>query len=346
MAANLVPAINPNMNHFEHIQKTFVLEHLPANIRASQFMGRWPFIRRWQRLPVGLGFLPAEGRFTYQRAGQNHNVKFNGRNLQYHALYEPRYRYGYELETALLIATLCRDKKAFFDIGANWGYFSLLAAALPDFSGSIYAFEPNPRTFADLTSTLKQAAVVDRVTACQLGVGRTACDMTVAEADHFNTGLSRLTASGGGHKIPVKPVDLLEFEPPGFMKIDAEGMELEVLMGARRTLANAKPFVVIENFLDFQAPRKTYAAMDFLREGGYRIFVPVLEFSLKGSPVLVTYGQDYTSIVKGAGQPKLGVVEISIQRRFLLGEQLNLLAVHASRIEELWKLGISDMGKM
>ena len=83
------------MNHFDHIQKTFALEHLPANIRASQFMGRWPFLRRYQRLPVGLGWLPAEGRFSYQRAGQLRTIKFNGRNLQFHALYERHYRYGY-----------------------------------------------------------------------------------------------------------------------------------------------------------------------------------------------------------------------------------------------------------
>ena len=184
------------MNCFEHVRNIFALEQLPANVRVSRFMGRWPFIRRYQRFPVGLGLLPAEGKFSYQRNGQRHAVKFNGRNLQFHALYETHYRNGYELETALLIATLCRDKAAFFDIGSNWGYFSLLAASLPEFAGEIFAFEPNPRTFADLTSVIQQTGVANRVQACHMGVGRTACELTVAEADPFNSGLSRLTAEG------------------------------------------------------------------------------------------------------------------------------------------------------
>jgi len=334
------------MNHFDHIQKTFALEHLPANIRASQFMGRWPFLRRYQRLPVGLGWLPAEGRFSYQRAGQRRTIKFNGRNLQFHALYERHYRYGYELETALLLAALCRGPAAFFDIGSNWGYFSLLAAALPEYAGAIYAFEPNPGTFADLTHTIAQAVVASRVTACHLGVGRSECELTVTEADRFNTGLSRLTAAGGGCKIPVKPIDALAFGQPGFIKIDAEGMELDILAGATRTLAEARPFVVLENFLDLPEPGKTCAPLQFLAQQNYRVFVPVLEFSLKGSPALMTYGRDYTPLVEQGGSPRLGAVELATQRRFLLGDQLNLLAVHASRVGELWQSGLTDFGKM
>lgn len=334
------------MNHFEHIQKTFTLEHLPANVRASLFFRRWPFVRRYERWPIGLGILPAEGRFSYLCNGQTRTVKFNGRNLQFHALYESYYRHGYELETALLISALCRGDRPFFDIGSNWGYFSLLAASLPEFTGPIQAFEPNPRTFADLNDTIAQAAVTDRVNAWQIGIGRVACEMTVAEADRHNTGLSRLTAQGPGQKIPVKPVDKLGLGQPGFMKIDAEGMELEILAGAIRTLAEAKPFVVIENFLDLESPEATYGPIDFLTANGYRVFVPALKFLRKGLPVLMTYGSDFTPIIERDGPPQLGVAEVTASRRFLLGEHLNLVGVHVSRVEELWGAGIIDLGKM
>ena len=70
------------MNCFEHVRNIFALEQLPANVRVSRFMGRWPFIRRYQRFPVGLGLLPAEGKFSYQRNGQKHGVQFNGDNFQ------------------------------------------------------------------------------------------------------------------------------------------------------------------------------------------------------------------------------------------------------------------------
>jgi FkbM family methyltransferase len=334
------------MNHFEHIQNTFTLDHRPANVRAGRLFARLPFLHRYQRWPIGLGLIPAEGRFTYRRAGRTQVVTFNGRNLQFHALYERSYRYGYELETALLISALCRDQRPFLDIGANWGYFSLLAASLPDFSGPIYAFEPNPRTFADLTATIKQAAVADRVTACQIGVGSKACEMTVTEVSRFETGVSRLTAGGAGAKIPVKPVDALELGPPGFMKIDAEGMELDILQGAVGTLAQARPFVVLENFLDYAAPEKTYGMMDFLSQNDYRIFLPVLEFAQNNTSVLLTYDQDYAASIERAGPPRLGVVEVFTPRRFLLGLHVNLLGVPAANVDELWKAGILDFGKM
>jgi len=334
------------INYFDHLQKTFTLEHLPANVRVSQFMGRWPFIRRYKGIPIGLNFLPAEGRFLYKRHGQEHTIKFNGRNLQFHALYENYFRYGYELETALLISRVNRDKMPFFDIGSNWGYFSLLAASLPEFSGPIYAFEPNPRTFADLTLTIQQAALQDRVTPCHLGVGRVSCDMSVSEADRFNSGLSRLTDGGSGQKIPVKPLDVLEFGSPGLIKIDAEDMELEILMGANKILAEAKPFIIFENFLNFSSPKLTYETISFLLQKDYRVFVPVVEFSVDGSNVFATYGRDYSPLVEQGGPPRLGLVEISARLRFLLGDQLNLLAVPSTRLEELWDMGILNFGKI
>lgn len=332
------------MNNFEHIQKTFALSHLPMNIRASKFMARLPFIRRYQRLPVGLKFLPAGGSFVYERGQRCHTVKFNGRNLQFHALYDDHFRYGYELETSLLVSALCRGAAAFLDIGSNWGYYSLLAASLPEFSGSIYAVEPNPRTYADLTSTIAQAAVANRVTPCHFGLGSTVCEMVVAEADRFNTGLSRLAPKGGGQKIPVKTVDSLDFGPFGFVKIDAEGMELDILTGASNTLAKARPFVVLENFVDFEEPAKTYATIEFLREINYRVFLPVLEFSVGSHKFLATYGRDYTPIVEHSGPPQLGVIEVNPRLRFLLGDHLNLLGVHEARIEDLWKAGILNIG--
>lgn len=331
------------MNHFDHLRETFALEYLPANIRAMQFLARWPVLRRYQRIPVGLPFLPAEGRFHYQFAGQRRLIKFDGRNLQFHALYEERFRYGYELETALLVSSLCRGSAPFFDIGSNWGYFSLLVATLAEFTGPIYAFEPNPRTFSDLTSTIEQAGVAARVQACHFGLGREECEMTVMEPDRFNTGLSHLTARGDGRTVPVKPIDALNFGAPGMIKIDAEGMELEVLAGATRTLREAKPFVVFENFLDFEEPQKTYATLNFLEEYGYRLFMPVLEFSLDGAAWLMTYGLNYTPVIERGGVPRLGVVEASVRHRFLMGQHLNLLGVHRSRVEELWKAGIADM---
>jgi FkbM family methyltransferase len=334
------------MTALNQVRQTFAMEKLPANIRASQRWARRPFFRRFTRLPIGLKWFSAAGRFSYRRQGKSAPVVFNGRNLQFHALYDAAFQHGYELETACLLATLCRGGAAFYDVGSNWGYFSLLAAALPEFTGPIFAFEPNPGTFADLTDIIAQAGVADRVRACHLGVGREECEMVVAETDAFNTGFSRLTRQGGGRRVAVKPVDRLGFAAPGVIKIDAEGMELDVLAGAVQTLAAARPFVILENMLDVDFPGRTYAAMDFLQANAYRVFIPVLVFKIDGCAVCVSYGQDYPALVAHDPDPQVGAVEISGARRFLLNGQLNLLGVHQERVGDLWRAGVADMGKM
>ena len=119
------------MTVLDQVRQTFTLERLPANIRISKLLGSLPILRRCSALPTRIRLIPAEGSFYYRTKQDSKKVLFNGRNLQFHALYDVQYKYGYELETACLLATLCKGNRPLFDIGANWGYFSLLAAALP-----------------------------------------------------------------------------------------------------------------------------------------------------------------------------------------------------------------------
>ncbi|NQW12560.1 MAG: FkbM family methyltransferase [Alphaproteobacteria bacterium] len=53
--------------------------------------------------------------------------------------------------------------RVFYDIGSNWGYFSLYAATLPNYSGPIHAFEPIEETFCDLNNWVGQTGQVKRI---------------------------------------------------------------------------------------------------------------------------------------------------------------------------------------
>lgn len=57
-----------------------------------------------------------------------------------------------------------------------------------------------------------------------------------------NTGQSHVSGAGNIDVISVDSLDL----SPGFIKIDVEGMELQVLKGARKTLFKNRPVVIIE----------------------------------------------------------------------------------------------------
>jgi FkbM family methyltransferase len=218
-----------------------------------------------------------------------------------------------------------------------------LLASFPEFQGPIAAFEPNPRTFKDLSQTIAQAGLSERVRPHNLGLGAENCEMVVSESGRFHSGLSQLKKEGHGVRVPVVSLDSLTSEKPDFVKIDAEGMELEIQKGATKTLKNVRPFVVFENFLARNDPRKTFEPLEFLRSQDYRIFVPCLRFEIEGRPVVVSYGQELHSLFAADPSPDLCLFELPEHERFLLGEQLNLLGVPVARLEELWMRGIKKM---
>jgi FkbM family methyltransferase len=331
-----------NAQALNHIQKTFSAGTIPKNVTAGKSLASKRLLRRFTSFALGSNLFSAAGNFNYRLGNETKRIQFNGRNLQFRAIYDEHYQHGYEIETALLITHLCGDEKSFWDVGANWGYFSLLTASLPNFRGSIEAFEPNPRTFQDLRLTVEQAGLAARINCHNLGAGSRNCEMTVAESDRFNSGLSQLTNDGGGDKIPVTTLDDFKAPPPGFIKIDAEGMEFDILRGATRLMREARPFLLFENFSDYKNPGSTCQPMEFLHTQGYKVFIPFLRFNFDGRTVAATYGSDYNSLFAKDPQPTLRLVEMKLENRFLFASQLNLLAVHAARETELQSRGLLE----
>ena len=100
-------------------------------------------------------------------------------------------------ETALLRAIL-RPGGTFVDVGANWGYFTLLAAHLVGRGGRIVAFEPDPRLFRLLEANLA-ANGIRTAEALPVAAADRAGTLSLAghDADAGNWGLSSLVAPVG-----------------------------------------------------------------------------------------------------------------------------------------------------
>lgn len=340
------------------VRRVFSFTTTPANVRVARRMAGngtsaasinsrgWR--RRMARWALGSPLLPHTGLFIYTRDGQSTPIRFNGRNLEFNAIYEPLYRHGYELETALLLTRLCRGDSAFFDVGSNWGYFSLLMAAQAEFSGPIFAFEPNPRAFADLQDTIQQADLNERIHACPVGLGSRRSQRPIYEVDPFNTGAARLgsgAAIDGEPSAQVERLDDLPLPDPAFIKIDAQGMEADILAGARTLLTTARPMVIFESFLSYATPTQTCGPIDLLQSMDYRIFAPALIFTDGGHDVLTTYGHDTASLLLSDAAPRLGLFETDARNRYMLGTQLNLLAVPSELTDEVWSAGILDLSR-
>jgi hypothetical protein len=177
------------------------------------------------------------------------------------------------------------------------------------------------------------------------GIGGKSCQMSLHEPDPLRTGLASLSESGDGPKIAVKTLDELALPAPRLIKIDAEGMEAEVLCGMEKTLAAVQPFVLFENFLAPLDPIQTCRPLEIFEAHGYRLYAPALLFRQGKHLVPATYGSDFNLLLERDPQPQLGLFEINLKNRFFLGRQLNILAVHPTKMAAVWQAGILDLSQ-
>jgi FkbM family methyltransferase len=137
-------------------------------------------------------------------------------------------------------------------------------------AGRVVAFEPQRLVFQALCATLALNSLTN-VDAYWAAVGA-APGMTRAPELDFtvenNFGGVALGAGAPGSPVPLVALD--GFAPPRvrLIKIDVEGMELEVLQGARRLLERLQPRLYVEN----DRPERSEPLMRFLLGLGYRLF--------------------------------------------------------------------------
>src|SRR5579872_858624 len=135
------------------------------------------------------------------------------------------------------------------DIGANVGYFSLLAATLVGPSGHVIAFEPNPEIFSRLKANIARNGF--SIKAYQCACSETEGTISLYVNGTGNSGASSMSqANAAGNTSRevncIIPDTLIEGQArPKLIKIDVEGAEMLVLRGLRKTLA-AHPFLCLE----------------------------------------------------------------------------------------------------
>jgi len=270
----------------------------------------------------------SRGEFDYERLGRHKAIQFNAHNLQFQALYAPFARKGYEPEVALLIDSLLPERGTFFDIGSNWGYFSLYAASNRE-QLTIHAFEPLPQTFRDLKSCVEQAGLAEFIHCHHLALSDSAGEVFIDIPDHLHSGQARVSERPGSNRVAVKRLDDLGLPPPDFIKMDVEGHEAEVLNGAEGTLRANRPFIVFENKPFDAAPQKTSEPLFFLSALGYRLYVPAVSAKTASS-------RYYTPAGQGVDQADSFVlIPLEAGTRLLWHPDLNIFACHESRLSEL-----------
>ena len=86
--------------------------------------------------------LPARGAFNVQTSdGTWHSLDFDAHQSAYLAFVSRENYGGYEPAETMFLEAILPRCQIFYDIGANWGYYTLLAATHPQFFGETFAFE-------------------------------------------------------------------------------------------------------------------------------------------------------------------------------------------------------------
>lgn len=131
-----------------------------------------------------------------------------------------------------------------YDVGANVGAYTLLAAVVAD--ARVVAFEPGPANFAALAANVELNAVGERVLAVPMALGDTP-HSALLDRDAAVPGKAPRLGQIAADKTTTVLVDRLDdmidrfsLPPPDHLKLDVDGAELEVLAGSQRLLGSGR----------------------------------------------------------------------------------------------------------
>src|SRR5262249_17062185 len=128
----------------------------------------------------------------------------------------------------------------FFDIGANFGYYSLTLAKVLERRCQIHAFEPTPATNERLRRHIEWNGMSEVIQAHPMAVSDVPGTVTLIQRSD-NSGASRLGTDATGIPVEVTPLDAFcsshGIDRLDAVKVDVEGYEGRVLKGGRETLS-------------------------------------------------------------------------------------------------------------
>ena len=134
----------------------------------------------------------------------------------------------------------------FLDIGSNIGNHVIYVAKYLN-PLRIICIEPNPAAIEIMDINLRLNGICEIVDRRYLGIGLAAHagTATLRQPQTQNMGSVQLLPGQGDVRLAVAD-DLLHTETPSFIKIDVEGMEIDVLRGLERLIDRCEPTIFIE----------------------------------------------------------------------------------------------------
>jgi len=171
---------------------------------------------------------------------------------------------------AVLFQQLLRQGDVVVEAGANFGAHTVAMAKLVGEQGSIIAFEPQRLVYQAMVANIALNSLTNVIT-MQSGLGAYPGSIRIPvlnPAKGLNFGGFSINSHNDGEAVPVKTIDSLNLKRCRLIKADVEGMECDVLEGARDTIAKLKPILYVEN----DRAEHSQQLISLIQSFGYRLW--------------------------------------------------------------------------
>jgi FkbM family methyltransferase len=178
----------------------------------------------------------------------------------------------YEPETRQAVENLLNDGDIFVDLGANIGFFTLLAARLVGPDGKVFAFEPTPSTRTYLTRNVFDNNYTDRVVIESFAIsdkrGKAKFSITpLSICNSITIGESAL----GEQEIEIETISLDEYfsqkgiKKVDLIKMDIEGQELAAIRGMDKINALNPTIKIIFEYHQANITKNNLTGVEFFQ---------------------------------------------------------------------------------
>lgn len=186
---------------------------------------------------------PAHDIFAFRAHGRTIRMRLPNASDHLQRLVRTRGRF-YEDQMLETVGCTLPEDACVVDVGANIGNHTLFWSAVA--GARIIAFEPNPKALTLLRSNLELNDLAGRVELHAVALGSRDGRGDVVDCNPLNMGTATVAHSGHG-EIEIRRLDdVIGQRHIDLIKIDVEGMEVEVLRGAQATLRRCRPILLIE----------------------------------------------------------------------------------------------------
>jgi FkbM family methyltransferase len=153
----------------------------------------------------------------------------------------------------VFIRNTLKSNDVFVDVGANAGYFTLLAANCVGSSGKVLSIEPNPLIARQLRSNITRSQL-ENVFIEEAACSDSSDPLVLNLHDDSNSGRASVSRgnANGADRVQVESITLdqlvskYNLRQVTLVKIDVEGAEFMVLRGMGETISRFRPLIVLE----------------------------------------------------------------------------------------------------